>query len=168
MGARLGDVNNAGRKAHMGRLAHIGQLEQRDDTEKNNATIPASWLNETQGITERYSGLGVIMTRQLEEITSRELEEGIAKGTRKVLNTQLAAWGRFCQGNMVSIDEDAFGAITERCGDVTLSQIVREVDTLAMFAAWYVTQVERKRPKYTTQFHTQSKSLHPCDHTTLR
>lgn len=114
-----------------------------DDTEQNNATMPTSWLRKTQGITEGWSGLDVIMARKLEEITSRALEEGIAKGTRKVMNTHLAAWRRFCKA--VGIDEDAFGAITERCGDVKLSQIGREVDTLAMFAAYVVCYPGRKK-----------------------
>lgn len=48
-----------------------------------------------------------IMTRQLEAITTKALEEGIAKGTKKAMTTHLLAWGRFCKA--VGVKNDTLG-----------------------------------------------------------
>lgn len=89
-----------------------------------------------------WSGADVIMTRQLEDIASRALEEAVAKGTRWIMNTHLSAWTRFC--GTVGVDEETFGPIGIGCEEVTLSQVGREVGILALFAAYIVCYPERK------------------------
>lgn len=61
--------------------------------------------------------MDVIMTRQLEEITSKALEEGVAKGTRKVISTHLGTWGRFCKA--VGVDTATIGAVEREREEVT-------------------------------------------------
>lgn len=83
------------------------ERDQVNDTTEQRAAMKRERNNGVLRATTDWSGMEIILTRQLEDITSRALEEGLAKGTRTVMITHLTAWRRFC--TTVGVDEETFG-----------------------------------------------------------